>query len=101
MEKGERVIRVEVRLYATLKKYHPSKGGARSGHRPEGKNSEPGEALVCELAEGTTVQKFLEKELGIPPGEVKIVFINGVSRSFDHVLADGDRVGIFPPIAGG
>ena len=98
MEKGERVIRVEVRLYATLKKYHPS---TSSGHRPEGKNSEPGEALVCELAEGTTVQKFLEKELGVPPGEVKIVFVNGVSRSFDHVLADGDRVGIFPPVAGG
>ncbi len=84
---GERVIRVEVRLYATLRKYQPER--------------KVGEALVCELAEGTTVQKFLEKELGVPPGEVKIVFVNGVSRSFDHVLADGDRVGIFPPIAGG
>ncbi len=90
MENEEGVIRVEARLYATLKKYHP-----------KGRNSELGEALVRELAEGTTVQKFLEKELGIPPGEVKIVFVNGVSRSFDHVLADGDRVGIFPPIAGG
>ncbi|NIN68667.1 MAG: hypothetical protein GTO63_28970, partial [Anaerolineae bacterium] len=50
------MIRVEVRLYATLRKYHP-----------EGKNSEPGEALVCELAEGTTVQKLLENELGVPP----------------------------------
>ena len=81
------MIRVEARLYATLRKYH-SEGKA-------------GEALVRELAEGTTVQKFLENELGVPPGEVKTVFINGVSRSFDHVLADGDRVGIFPPVAGG
>ena len=48
MEKGERVIRVEVRLYATLKKYHPS---TSSGHRPEGKNSEPGERRVERLAE--------------------------------------------------
>ena len=70
-----------------LKKYHP-----------EGK---VGEALVRESAEGTTVQKLLEKELGGPPGEVKTVFVNGVSRSFDHVLADGDRVGIFPPVGGG
>ena len=90
MEYGEQVIRVEVRLYATLRKYHP-----------EGKNSEPGEALVCELAEGTTVQKLLENELGVPPGEVKTVFVNGLSRRFDHALADGDRVGIFPPVGGG
>ncbi len=79
-----------MRLYATLRKY-----------QPEGKNSEPGEALVCELVEGTTLQEFLEKELGVPSGEVKIVFVNGASQSFDHVLADGDRVGIFPPVAGG
>jgi len=81
------VIRIEARLYATLRKYHL-----------EGK---VGEALVLELAEGTTVQKLLENELGVPPGEVKTVFVNGVSRSFDHILADGDRVGIFPPVAGG
>ena len=81
------MIRIEARLYATLRKYHL-----------EGK---VGEALVLELAEGTTVQKLLENELGVPPGEVKTVFVNGVSRSFDHILADGDRVGIFPPVAGG
>ena len=80
-------MRVEARLYATLRKYHP-----------EGK---VGEALLCDLAKGTTVQKLLENELGVPPGEVKIVFVNRLSRSFDHVLADGDRVGIFPPVAGG
>jgi molybdopterin converting factor small subunit len=81
------VIKIEARLYATLGKYHP-----------EGK---VGEALARELAEGTTVQKLLENELGVPPDEVKTVFVNGVSRSFDHVLADGDRVGIFPPVGGG
>jgi molybdopterin converting factor small subunit len=81
------VIRIEARLYATLRKYHP-----------EGK---VGEALVRELAEGTTVQELLEGELRVPPNEIKTVFVNGMSRSFDHVLADGDRVGIFPPVAGG
>ena len=81
------MIRVEARLYATLRKYHP-----------EGK---AGEALVPELAEGTTIQKLLENELGVPPDEVKTVFVNGISHDFDHVLADGDRVGIFPPVAGG
>jgi molybdopterin converting factor small subunit len=47
------------------------------------------------------VPKFLKNELGVPPDEVKIVFVNGVSRRFDHVLADGDRVGIFSPVGGG
>jgi len=81
------VIRVEVRLYATLRKYQPE--------------VKIGEALVRELAEGTTVLKLLENELGVPPDEVKTIFVNGVSQSFDYVLADGDRVGIFPPVAGG
>jgi sulfur carrier protein ThiS len=87
MNKGDPVIRVEARLYATLRKY-----------QPEGK---AGEALICELAERTTVQKLLENELGVPPGEVKTVFVNGITRKFDHVLADGDRVGIFHPVGGG
>ena len=69
------MIRIEARLYATLRKYH-SEGKA-------------GEALVRELAEGTTVQKLLENELGVPPGEVKTAFVSGVSRGFDYVLADG------------
>jgi molybdopterin synthase sulfur carrier subunit len=81
------VIKVEARLYATLKKYHP-----------EGK---VGEALVRELAEGTTVQKFLENGLGVPSDEVKTVFVNGIRRRFDHILSDGDRVGVFPPVGGG
>ena len=81
------MIRVEARLYATLRKYHP-----------EGK---AGEALIYELAKGTTLQKLLENELGVPPDEVKTVFVNGISQSFDHVLADGDRIGIFPAVAGG
>jgi molybdopterin converting factor small subunit len=67
-------------------------------YQPEGK---VGEALIGESAEGTTVQKLVEKELGGPPGEVKTVFVNGASRSFDHGLADGDRVGIFPLVGGG
>lgn len=81
------MIRIEARLYATLRKYQPER--------------KVGEALVHELAEGTTVQKLLEEELGVPPDEVKTVFVNGVSRDFDYILADGDRVGIFPPVAGG
>ena len=81
------MIEVEVRLYATLRKYRP--------------RVKLGEGIMLKLAEETTVQRLLEGGLGIPPDEVKIVFVNAVSRKPDQILADGDRVAIFPPIAGG
>ncbi len=81
------MINVDVRVYATLKKYCPDLA--------------EGEALAMRLPEGTTVGQLVEQELGIPPQVVKTVFINGVTRDMDYVLADGDRVGIFPPVAGG
>jgi len=81
------MIEVEVRLYATLRRY-----------RPELK---VGEALSLNLEEGTTVRQLLEEKLGIPSEVVKTVFVNGIAQELDHVLADGDRVGIFPPVAGG
>jgi len=39
--------------------------------------------------------------LKIPEGEVQTVFVNGLVTDFSRVLTDGDRVGIFPAIAGG
>ncbi len=81
------MITVEVRLYATLRKYQPE--------------AELGEGVAFDLAEGTTVGEVVDRELGIPPREVKVIFVNGVSRKPDHLLADGDRVAIFPPVGGG
>ncbi|WP_320170104.1 MoaD/ThiS family protein [Maridesulfovibrio sp.] len=52
------------------------------------------------INDGETVSDVLER-VGIPIEEVKIVFINGVSSAFDKVLADGDRVGVFPAVGGG
>ena len=43
----------------------------------------------------------LATRLAIPHEEIKIVFVNGVTADLDRVLADGDRVGIFPPVGGG
>lgn len=39
--------------------------------------------------------------LGIPPGEVKLRFVNGKQAKDDQMLAEGDRVGLFPPVGGG
>lgn len=80
-------MKVEVRLYAVLAR-------CRAGYTS-------GEALPLDVPGGTTIRQLLEGVLNVPPIEVKAVFVNGLARDFDHPLAEGDRVGIFPPIAGG
>ena len=79
-------VRVQVKLYATLRRYRPE-----LGH---------GEALELELEEGATWQALLET-LGIPETESKQCFVNGVVQRSDRALEDGDEIGLFPPIAGG
>ncbi len=31
----------------------------------------------------------------------RVIFVNGVVRGDEHRLADGDEVGLFPPVGGG
>ena len=81
------MITVEVRVFATLRQYRPENA--------------PGEPFRLSVPDGTTVDALIEKELGIPGTVVKQVFVNGAVRRGCHTLGDGDRVGIFPPIAGG
>ncbi len=80
------MISVHVKLFATLRRYQP---GLKIG-----------EALPVNLSDGATVEQ-LTQQLGLPADEVKVVFVNGVVRSPDHVLSNGDEVGIFPPVGGG
>lgn len=80
------MITVHVKLFATLRRYRPGLG--------------LGEAFPGELPEGATVGDLVQ-QLGLPAEEVKIVFVNGLFRNLDHVLADGDELGIFPPVGGG
>jgi molybdopterin synthase sulfur carrier subunit len=39
--------------------------------------------------------------MSIPPEAPKVIFLNGVHAKGDEVLKDGDRLGAFPPVAGG
>jgi molybdopterin converting factor small subunit len=75
-----------VKLFATLRGYRP---GLKLG-----------EAFAVELPTGATVQHLLEM-LGVPASEVKLIFVNGLVRDMQHALADGDELGIFPPVGGG
>ena len=80
-------MKIEVRLYASLARYMLAQGAA-------------GLPEVLEVSEGLTVQELL-RQLQVPPDAVKVVFLNGLHASGDQVLKQGDRVGIFPPVAGG
>lgn len=77
-------MKVEVRLYATLRKYGPPQEGP----------------LVMALIEGDQVARLLEI-LGIPPEVEKVILVNGRPAQRDSILNEGDIVVLFPPVAGG
>ena len=59
-----------------------------------------GEHDFCvDAPEGISVQG-LHEFLKLRPGPL-VTVVNAVVAKKDHLLADNDRVGIFPPIAGG
>jgi molybdopterin converting factor small subunit len=84
------MITVHARVFATLRRYQPE--------------LKIGEALPVNLSDGATVERLI-RQLGLPRRQplchVKAVFVNGIIRLEDHVLSDGDEVGIFPPVGGG
>lgn len=79
-------MKIEVQLFASLGRY-----------APEGAGTAP---LAVTLDEGATVGTLLDR-LGVPSEVVKLAFVNGVHATAETALEDGDRVGVFPPVAGG
>jgi molybdopterin synthase sulfur carrier subunit len=77
---------IQVKLFATLRRY--------AGDTP------PGQPLPVELPVGATLQDLVQ-QLGIPPEETKVAFVNARAQELDWILQPGDEVGIFPPIGGG
>jgi len=79
-------MKVSVSLFAHLSDFQPDGSGGRH-------------ARAFELADGTTIADVI-KLLGLPD-EPRIVFVNGRHAPEEAALHDGERLGIFPPIAGG
>jgi molybdopterin converting factor small subunit len=73
---------IQICLFANLKAFMPND----SDHYP--------------IDAGTTVQDVLER-IGVPLDITKIIFIDGKKGTLDQALLGGERVGIFPPVAGG
>ena len=53
-----------------------------------------------DVPEGITIEQ-LHQILRLKSNLPLINLINGLAKSLDYVLQEGDRVGIFPPVGGG
>ncbi len=82
LKKDSPTMQIQLKLFATLRAL-----------TPDNADSYP-------IAPGTTVGDIVT-QLSIPAKDAKLIFINGVRKSLDTPLADGDRLGIFPPVGGG
>jgi len=80
------INKVEVRLYASLRKYHPNPGSS--------------ETLVFTLDNEAKLGDLLDK-LKLPRQEVNLLMVNGNWQKESYLLQDGDRIGFFPLIGGG
>ena len=80
-------MKIQLRLFASLSKYLPEPG------KPDFLN-------WLDIEEGTSIADVLN-HLKIPENQPTILFVNGLHAYKTTILKNGDRVGIFPPLAGG
>lgn len=79
-------MRIELALFAKLSARYPVPGSGR-------------EPRPLDIGDGETVGALVER-IGLA-AEPRITFVNGRHAPDDRALAEGDRLAIFPPIAGG
>lgn len=80
------MVELEVRVYATLRRYRPQAP------------LDAGERML--VPEGITAGELIQS-LGIPLDEVHVIFVNRRARGLEARLQAGDRVDLFPAVAGG
>jgi len=68
-----------------------------SGFQPDGKGGR--HARTYELEEGTTIADVIDM-IGLPD-EPRVIFVNNRHAPEERELRQGDRLAIFPPVAGG
>ncbi|MDO8963988.1 MAG: MoaD/ThiS family protein [Coriobacteriia bacterium] len=79
-------MNVDIALFASLSEFQPD--GEAGRH-----------ARTFDLPEGTTIADMIA-EFGLPD-QPRIIFVNGRHAPEPALLHDGDRLAIFPPVAGG
>jgi len=79
-------MRVQVKLFATLRHYAPS--------------ASIGRPFEMDLLEGAAVADLIH-QLNLPAEEAAMIYVNARARPVDWPLESGDEIGIFPLIGGG
>jgi len=79
-------MNVDVALFASLSTFQPDGAGGRH-------------ARAFVLSDGTTIAQVIDA-LGLPD-QPRVVFVNSRHADEDSELHEGDRLAIFPPVAGG
>jgi molybdopterin synthase sulfur carrier subunit len=81
------MITVKVRLYPTFLRHMVGETVA------DGR-------VEVQIAEGGSILDVVHA-LGIPEDLVKVMMVNGRPSRLQSALAEGDTVGLFPPLGGG
>ena len=80
-------MRVEVRLFATFAGFAPTKRA--------------GASFDVVLPDAASVDDLV-RHLGIPPDDVHLTMVDGhIVHNRNAPLAEGARLGLFPPVGGG
>jgi molybdopterin converting factor small subunit len=84
-------MKITFKLYATLSDHLP----------PEARRTNQ---IDIEVRDGAAIDEVIAR-YNLPPKLVHLVLVNGVyiapAARATHVLADGDALAIWPPVAGG
>ncbi len=79
-------MQVEVKVFCGRERYIPG--------------TKFGQPILVEIPDGYNGRMLIEK-LNIPEKMAFSFLVNGVHKTFDDILSDGDRIAIFPPVGGG
>lgn len=79
-------MRVQMMLYASLAHLLP--------------DDRVGNSCVIETGNGSTIGDLMNM-MKVPRDQTKVIFLNGRHANEDQVVQEGDRVAVFPPVAGG
>jgi len=84
------VLRIEVKLFASLSEYLPA---GTQGH-----------SVAIDIPAGTTIHEVISR-FHVPREKAHLVVVNGVyvhlSERDAYELQEGDALALWPPIAGG
>ncbi|UMZ74233.1 MoaD/ThiS family protein [Natranaerofaba carboxydovora] len=80
-------MEIEVRCYGTLCDYINIKSGIPF-------------VVKINKNKNTNIKELIEF-IGLPTQDVKFIIVNGRNVDGNYILQEGDRISIFPPVAGG